>query len=1374
MPTNQQPPQSSSSNPVPQSQYGTLDSTQHAWIDKAPSSPTHFLSRASRRLPELQQQLQLNPELTANEQADGHLPTEREPLLSYHSSKPSSPLTSPSTQQAPPQAHSANQHRSGSNDSLSTSHSNSHQQALSTNSRPLPAKKLGTFDGVFLPTILSIFNVVYFMRFGYCIGQIGLLGTVCLLLIAYLINILTVFSLSAIATNGQVRGGGAYYLISRTLGPEFGGSIGILFCLSQAMTAAMNIIGFVEAMITITQLHLYRSHQDTVNGDPQIQNTSTSVIRYFLKTAALLGATFACIVLGKQKIFCSMTRSVSLLLLFTLLSMLFSFINKSPFSDPVQHLNYTSFSIATFKKNLYPDFQFLDDGSSTKIQVKFSDYQRVFGIIFPSLSGILAGSSLSGELGKPSKSLPSGMISALISIITVYLVTLVCLSLTCAREAFTVPNQLGFLNLIVLQISSYPALMSLGLLLCTLFSSIMGITVCGKILQAVSRDGLIPIMKPFFSQGSTIGDDPVYSILLCFIVCQIALFCNVSQLAIHITTISLLVFACINLACFTLRVAGSPNFRPSFRLFSEWTALLGLALALLSMYLVGPVSASTSIIAMITLFVVIHYSSPAKQWGEVTQSIIYHQVRKYLLRLDERKDNVKYWRPQILLFTNDPRHDWNQIVFCNSLKKGGLYVLAHIIKSEFSPEAIKELQEQQLNWLGLVDISNIKAFVDLTLAPDERVGARQLLLTAGLGGMRPNICILGFPTNLKWRGKGKLVDNQTGSPTPLLAKRRSDSSITVRGMVIESTADISIDCLGSLPTDSQRSETPIKPTDFVGIIEDTLSLNKSIGLTYNFQGMRLPESISRPQTVYSNDHMGPPADGSFQGSNPDKGKRWIDLWPILRAGPSAWETYTMVLQLGMILSMVPSWRHYHNLRVTIFCEYDQEIAEERRRMEKLMSDLRIRATLRVVVLANGQIESYECLVKGKTVDMVAWSKIERTLAGDPWWETLKFMRAQDYPPQSEASTPSTSRERSSSRSDSVCSASLDRNLLKKNAQTNNIRIKALHPLSRRTSNQTSQSAQSGSTATGDDDDDLILEENDGDDDTIAREAYNRNKKPVGLPDDPVGVQSKPATPRISIPNYGSTFEHQSLDLQSLSPSSLHNDIPSPPPQKRGNMSRAGSGSSVVSSSSSSSISVKLDNWIRSPGSFNPSHRNKSSQGLASVLHRKKLFSKAPPEMVVEETAGQAEQHQRKPQGSSSSTSGKMKDRTPYLSSSSGGASTRSSSSSACPSDNLPPTPPPSFLPPVVELDFNSLPMHAQLICLNELIRFHSDHSNQHSSSTAIIFTSLPPPESGTSSSFEGSARYLDQLETFLNDLPPVLAIYAKQFTVTYVDHAHIS
>lgn len=126
-----------------------------------------------------------------------------------------------------------------------------------------------------------------------------------------------------------------------------------------------------------------------------------------------------------------------------------------------------------------------------------------------------------------------------------------------------------------------------------------------------------------------------------------------------------------------------------------------------------------------------------------------------------------------------------------------------------------------------------------------------------------------------------------------------------------------LDCLGSLPTDSQRSETPIKPIDFVGIIEDSLSLHKSVGLTYAFDKLRLPESISRPrERMPFSASFGGLASGA--GEEGDQGQRWIDLWPILRDGESGWETYTMVLQLGTILSMVPSWRSQHSLRVEAF------------------------------------------------------------------------------------------------------------------------------------------------------------------------------------------------------------------------------------------------------------------------------------------------------------------------------------------------------------------------------------------------------------------------------------------------------------------------
>ena len=86
---------------------------------------------------------------------------------------------------------------------------------------------LGTFAGVFTPSILTILGIILFLRLGYVVGNAGLGLTLLILCLANGISILTSVSLSAIATNLNVKGGGDYYLISRTLGIEFGGAIGI-------------------------------------------------------------------------------------------------------------------------------------------------------------------------------------------------------------------------------------------------------------------------------------------------------------------------------------------------------------------------------------------------------------------------------------------------------------------------------------------------------------------------------------------------------------------------------------------------------------------------------------------------------------------------------------------------------------------------------------------------------------------------------------------------------------------------------------------------------------------------------------------------------------------------------------------------------------------------------------------------------------------------------------------------------------------------------------------------------------------------------------------------------------------------------------------
>ena len=107
---------------------------------------------------------------------------------------------------------------------------------------------LGTFAGVFTPSILTILGIILFLRLGYVVGSAGLGKALIIIGIANTISVLTSVSMSAIATNIKVKGGGDYYLISRTLGVEFGGAIGIVLFLAQSVSIAFYCIGFGEAV----------------------------------------------------------------------------------------------------------------------------------------------------------------------------------------------------------------------------------------------------------------------------------------------------------------------------------------------------------------------------------------------------------------------------------------------------------------------------------------------------------------------------------------------------------------------------------------------------------------------------------------------------------------------------------------------------------------------------------------------------------------------------------------------------------------------------------------------------------------------------------------------------------------------------------------------------------------------------------------------------------------------------------------------------------------------------------------------------------------------------------------------------------------------
>jgi solute carrier family 12 (potassium/chloride transporters), member 9 len=380
----------------------------------------------------------------------------------------------------------------------------------------------------------------------------------------------------------------------------------------------------------------------------------------------------------------------------------------------------------------------------------------------------------------------------------------------------------------------------MGELSTSFFSTLMGLVGAAKCLQALARDGLYPGFTPF-AQGTKKSDEPIVALILTFLLSQITLFADINQIASFVTMTFLMTFFGTNLACFLLKLSSAPNFRPSFRYFTWWTAAAGVVMSGVTMFLVDGASASGCVLVLIGLFAIVHYTSPPKTWGDVSQSLIYHQVRKYLLRLKE--GHVKFWRPQILLLVNDPRRSMKLVNFCNSMKKGGLYILGHVIVAPDFDDRVDELRRQQQAWLKYIDFTRIKAFVQVSVAPTLEWGVRNAVLSAGLGGMRPNIVVLGFFNLHEYR-------QQNGYLLPL-AKIKSMATDGDSGAI-----------RGELPTDECQSEKAVTVTSYLNVLEDLLlSLQMNVAVARNFPDLQLPTEQDKHK------------------------KKYIDLWPI-RTCPS--------------------------------------------------------------------------------------------------------------------------------------------------------------------------------------------------------------------------------------------------------------------------------------------------------------------------------------------------------------------------------------------------------------------------------------------------------------------------------------------------------
>ncbi|KAK0651840.1 amino acid permease-domain-containing protein [Cercophora newfieldiana] len=1205
---------------------------------------------------------------------------------------------------------------------------------------PLKRHKLGVVSGVYIPVCLNIVSILMFLRFGLILGQVGLLGFFGLMLSAYMVDFVTTLSLSAIASNGLVKSGGAYFLISRSLGPEFGGSIGLLFYLAQVLNTALNVVGLIDC------LKLNLSHAIPHGYWWQ----------YLLETAALVFCALLC--LAGSSTFAKASNALLVILTISIVSIPLSSLIVPAFNDPIKGINFTGFSMATLRSNLFPH-------SSGREFSGFDTFRNLFGILFPATSGIFAGASMSGDLRNPSKDIPVGTLWAMLSTFIAYTVVILSLASSATHSSFVHNGN------VIQETNIWPPIIFAGEVATTFFSALMGLIGAAKLLQALARDKLFPGLS-VFGMGTKRSDEPMLAILFTYIVAQFAMLANLNQIATLISMGYQMTFFVMNLACFLLKIGSAPNFRPGFKFFSWQTAFAGSILSAAAMFFIDETYATTAVCLLVFLFLMIHYWSPPKHWGDVSQNLIYHQVRKYLLRL--KPEHIKFWRPQIILLINNPRKQTRLIQFCNSMKKGALYILGHVIVTDDFSVGVTEAKVQQGAWTKYIsEYSRIKAFVQLSMSPSLVWGVRNLILSAGLGGMRPNIAVLGFYNLEEYRHShpAKQVPEVPASPTktqqgtaekPTSRRRRGDTS----ARLLE----------GFLPTDVIRTEGMMTATNYLEILEDlALRYRLNVAVGKGFEALETPRR---------------------DGNNT---KRFIDLWPIqMSAELSAdgknvlttnFDTYTLILQLGYILHTVPTWKRAYSSRVIVFVEYESEVEEERGRVNALLDKLRIEAEVLVFWLASGNISTYETIIHGHFKSSETDSLVNECLKDEDWWDDLQTFRgSRSMTASQELSSAAHVIESTSGRPGiynphSASAGAADRrrpswahlnefprkptvSQIVKMGVNMGIHTQNL-PVAVFDSSETDAGDGSDSDSSSSDDEfndtESVVSEGDMEIEPSRRPllaAALRRRRSYG------DVLTRPKSPRKdrksktayakASQSYGTTSSGQDERERGRQTTSeeRHNRLD---PPERPTISRQGSSAMRFSSmlvpkttitSEDDTARIMFAEVESRPERPTFSRQSSTARFDAREGKSDKAVSFAEPIQGHSQIRSQLASRKNSMSKKSNGGGDALLDIPELLSSYRfpDGERQDDESGSSYSSQGLP-------------LSFNDLPSRAQHLILNELMR-------QNSSDTAVLFTTLPIPAEGTYKDEESSLRYLSDVEVLCNDLPPVLLVLSNNMTVT--------
>lgn len=267
--------------------------------------------------------------------------------------------------------------------------------------------------GVVIPCLLNIWGVMLFLRLSWVVSQAGILGTLIIILISAGVCVITTLSLSAISTNGEVKGGGVYFIISRSLGPEFGASVGVVFAFANAVAASMNTIGFCDSLNEL----LGSNGLKIVDGGINDVRIVGSVALVIMIVICAVGMEWE----AKAQNFL-VVAIIAAIVDFLVGAALGPMGNEKDIAKGFVGLNWD-----TLSSNFFSDYRFSEG--------KMQDFFSVFAIFFPSVTGIQAGANISGDLKDPSASIPKGTLLALLISMISYILFVVFAGAGAVRDA---------------------------------------------------------------------------------------------------------------------------------------------------------------------------------------------------------------------------------------------------------------------------------------------------------------------------------------------------------------------------------------------------------------------------------------------------------------------------------------------------------------------------------------------------------------------------------------------------------------------------------------------------------------------------------------------------------------------------------------------------------------------------------------------------------------------------------------------------------------------------------------------------------------------------------------------------------------------------